>query len=140
MIIFFCFRLQKLYRGRLMQLFQINHLQKGNNAGHGMVFILDGCSFYYTHTWSKSGISIWWRHLAISKEWSNPIFFLGKYLFLHHACTSCSEQPSNIKTMIVTYYIKWITTSCTDGSQQDRRIIVKVNNKDTCTVHWTATN
>ena len=24
----------------------------------GMVFILDGCSFHYAHTWSKSGISI----------------------------------------------------------------------------------
>ena len=40
-----------------------------------MVFILDGCSFYSAHIWSKSGISIWWRHLVTSKEWSNPIFF-----------------------------------------------------------------
>ena len=27
-----------------------------------MVFILDGCSFNYAHTWSKSDISICWRH------------------------------------------------------------------------------
>ena len=26
-------------------------------------------------------------------------FFFGKYLFLHHACATCSEQPSYIKTM-----------------------------------------
>ena len=65
-----------------------------------MVFILDGCSFYYAHVWSKSGISIWRRHLVTSKEWSNPIFFLRKYLFLHQACATCSEQPSYIKTMI----------------------------------------
>ena len=45
-----------------------------------MVFILDGCSFHYAHTWSKSGISICWRHLVTSKESSNPIFFSEKDL------------------------------------------------------------
>ena len=70
-----------------------------------MVFILDGCWFYYANIWSKSVISIWWRHLVTSEEWSNPIFFFGKYLFLHHACATRSEQPSNIKTMICTVCI-----------------------------------
>ena len=27
-------------------------------------------------------------------------FFFGKYLFIHHACATCSEQPYNIKTML----------------------------------------
>ena len=33
-----------------------------------MVFIIDGCSFHYAHTWSKSGFSICSRHLVTSKE------------------------------------------------------------------------
>ena len=45
-----------------------------------MVFIIDGCSFNCAHTWSKSGISICWRHLVTSKESSNPIFFSEKDL------------------------------------------------------------
>ena len=45
-----------------------------------MVLILDGCSFHYAHTWSKSGFSICWRHLVTSKESSNPIFFSEKDL------------------------------------------------------------
>ena len=48
--------------------------------GTSMVFILDGCSFDYAHTWSKSGISICWRHLVTSKESSNPILFSEKDL------------------------------------------------------------
>ena len=32
-----------------------------------MVFIKDGCSFHYAHTWSKSGFSICSRHLVTSK-------------------------------------------------------------------------
>ena len=31
--------------------------------------------------WSKSEISICWRHLVTSKEWSYPIFFFGKDRF-----------------------------------------------------------
>ena len=46
-----------------------------------MVFILYGCSFYYMHIWSKSGISFCWRHLVTSKESSNPIFFGKKLVF-----------------------------------------------------------
>ena len=42
---------------------------------NAMVFILDGCSFHYAHTWSKSGISICLRHSVTSKESSNPIIF-----------------------------------------------------------------
>ena len=33
------------------------------------------------HTWSKSGISICWRHLVTSQKSSNPIFFRKKTLF-----------------------------------------------------------
>ena len=65
-----------------------------------MVFIIDGCSFLYAHTWSKSGIPICWRHLVTSKESSNPIFFLGKRPCFHHSCATWNEQTSNIKTMI----------------------------------------
>ena len=38
-------------------------------------FIIDGCSFNYAHTWSKSGFSICSRHLVTSKESLNSIFF-----------------------------------------------------------------
>ena len=31
---------------------------------------------------------------------SGQIHFFGKYLFSHHACAPCSEQPSNIKSMV----------------------------------------
>ena len=62
-------------------------------------FIIDGCSLNYAHTWSKSGLSICWRHLVTSKESSNPFFF-GKRPCLHHTCATLNEQPSNIKTMI----------------------------------------
>ena len=48
---------------------------------HTMVFTIDGCSFRYAHTWSKSGISICWRHLVTSKESSNSIFFRKKTSF-----------------------------------------------------------
>ena len=33
----------------------VKHVTKSKN---NMVFILDGCSFHYAHTWSKPGISI----------------------------------------------------------------------------------
>ena len=51
-----------------------------------MVLILDGSSEHSAHIWSKSGISICWKHLVTSKESSNPIFFFGKDL--------CSKLPS----------------------------------------------
>ena len=35
----------------------------------------------------------------IERVVKSDFFSLGKYLFLHHACATCSEQPSNIKTM-----------------------------------------
>ena len=47
-----------------------------------MVFILDGCSFHYAHTGSKSGISICWRHLVTSKESLNPIFSEKNLVFI----------------------------------------------------------
>ena len=82
-----------------------------------MVFIIDGCSFHYAHTWSKAGISICWRHLVTSKRLSNPIFF-GKRPCFHHTCATWNEQPSNIKTMIDMnpiqnhgIYIRWYLRS-----------------------------
>ena len=65
-----------------------------------MVFIIDGCSLRYAHTWSKSGISICWRHLVTSKESSNSIFFFEKRPCLHHTCATWNEQPSNINPML----------------------------------------
>ena len=40
-----------------------------------MVLTLDGSSEHVAHIWTKSGISICWRHLVTSTESSNPIFF-----------------------------------------------------------------
>ena len=57
-----------------------NHVRSGLFV-EGMVFIIDGCSFLYAYTLSKSGISNCWRHLVTSKESSNLIFFLGNSLF-----------------------------------------------------------
>ena len=57
-------------------------IQYGLNTTAGsMVFITDGCSFHYAHTWSKSGISSCWRHLVTSKESSNPKIFSEKTYF-----------------------------------------------------------
>ena len=69
-----------------------------------VVFIIDGCSFHFAHTWSKSGISVCWRHLVTSKESSNPILFFGKRPCLHHTCATWNEQQSNIKTRNCTHY------------------------------------
>ena len=46
-----------------------------------MVFRLDGCSFDYAHSWSKSGFSICRRHLVTSKESSNRVFLPEKTHF-----------------------------------------------------------
>ena len=46
-----------------------------------MVFRLDGRSFDYAHTWSKSGFSICLRHLVTSKESSNRVFLPEKTHF-----------------------------------------------------------
>ena len=64
-----------------------------------MVFMSDGCSIHYARTWSKSGISICWRHLVTSKESSNSIFIRKNTMF-YHSCAKWNEQPFNIKTMI----------------------------------------
>ena len=64
------------------------------------LLFIDGCSFPYAHTWSKSDISICWRHLVTSKESSNSIFFSWKRPILHHTCATWSELPSYISTMI----------------------------------------
>ena len=40
-----------------------------------MVFIIDGCSFHYAHTWCKSGFSICSKHLVTSKESLTSIYF-----------------------------------------------------------------
>ena len=69
------------------------------SAALPLTMVKDGCSFHYTHTWSKSDISICWRHLVTSKESSNPIFFSEKRPCLHHTWATWNEQPSNMKTM-----------------------------------------
>ena len=65
-----------------------------------MVFILDGCSFQNAHIWSKWGNSIFWRHLATSKESSTPIFLVRKRTILIHTCATYSELPSYISIMV----------------------------------------
>ena len=67
-------------------------------------FILDGCSFYYAQIWSKSGISIWWRHLVTSKELSNLIFFRKIPFF-----TSCVR---NVFRATILYKNHWYLESC----------------------------
>ena len=78
-------------------------VHKASELGNIMVSILDGCSFHYAHTWSKSDMSIYWRHVVTSKESSNSIFF-EKSPCLHHTCATWNEQPSNIKTMVTTLF------------------------------------
>ena len=56
-------------------------------VSYPMVFILDGCSFYYTHIWSKSGISIRWRHLVSEKTYFTSYVrnvFWATILYKHH--------------------------------------------------------
>ena len=48
------------------------------------VLILNGCSEHGARIWSKSGISICWRHMVTSTESSNPDLFFG---------ATCSELP-----------------------------------------------
>ena len=62
-----------------------------------MVFILDGCSYYYAYIWSKSGISICVRHLVTYKESSNPIFFRERPH--QHTCTTYSVLLNYLSTM-----------------------------------------
>ena len=44
-----------------------------------MVSILEGCSFHYAHIWSKSDISICWRHLATTRRQLRKIFRKKSY-------------------------------------------------------------
>ena len=64
-----------------------------------MVFRLDGCSFDYSHTWSKSGFSILVKAFGYIKRVVKSDLFFGKRPCLHHTCATLNEQPSNIKTM-----------------------------------------
>ena len=65
-----------------------------------MVFILDGCSFHYAHTWSNEtfrfveGIWLHRKNLQIR-------FFFGKRPCFHHSYATWNEQPSNIKAMVI---------------------------------------
>ena len=72
-----------------------------------MIFRLDDCSFYYARIWSKSGISICFKHLVKSKKSSNPIFFRKRPILLH-TCATCSELPSYISTKIYIYIYIYI--------------------------------
>ena len=82
-----------------------------------LFFIRDGCSFHYANIWSKSGMSICWRHLVRSKESSNAKNNFGKGIF-RHTCVTCSELPSCISTMeqakgrqerlFLAFYIRYI--------------------------------
>ena len=77
---------------------------------HVMVFILDGCSFHYAHTWSKTGFSICWRNLVTSKESSNPIFFSRKNTLFSSFVRIV--KPSNITTMRQTERLKTLWVNC----------------------------
>ena len=45
-------------------------------------------------------------------------FFFEKYLFLHHACATCSKQPSYIKTMVYIVYRTFRRTEVVHGTGQ----------------------
>ena len=67
-----------------------------------MVIISDGSSEHSAQICNKSSISICWSHLFTtervvkSKEEEKSE---KTYLHIYHMCATCSEQPSNIKTM-----------------------------------------
>ena len=114
-----------------------------------MVFILDGCSFYYAlqtyglNQASRFVESIWshWKFRQIRRR-KRPI--------LHHTCETCSELPSHISTMdgsmvlcwdwlvngskYSTYLfgiIDWLTYSLTSSS-----IIHKINKNLNLMIHY----
>ena len=64
-----------------------------------VVLIIYSSSEHIVHTWSKSGISICWRHLVTAKE-SSDVFY--KILILLPTCAICSELPSNKSTRVMT--------------------------------------
>ena len=63
-----------------------------------MVPILDDSSEHGAHKWSKVSISICLRHFATPL--SNSIFF-WKRPFILNSCTTCSELPSYISTLVI---------------------------------------
>ena len=65
-----------------------------------MVPILDGSSERGALIWSKSGISIFWRHSVTSTLSSNPEK-IRQIPILLYMCTTCPELPSYISTMII---------------------------------------
>ena len=71
--------------------------------------------FHYAHIWSISCISICSRHLVISKESSNPIFFSRKRPSLRH-----------------TYAICYISTKCSRSRRNPPRQSKCPGNPQTC--------
>ena len=73
---------QKLYLDPTFKI-KKNRFEIGKNQirpDQAMVFILDGCSFDYAHTWSKSDFPTCCKHLVTSKESSNPGNYLISYV------------------------------------------------------------
>ena len=62
-----------------------------------MVFIWDGCSFYYADILSKSGI--FFECIWLHRKSRQILFLFRKRPILHHACATCSKLPSYISTM-----------------------------------------
>ena len=78
-------------------------------------FRLDGCSFHYAHTWSKSGIWICWRHLVTSIESSYLKFFLEKTYFSSYVRTMFwATILFPVKYILLLYFVPISTGAYSD--------------------------
>ena len=66
-----------------------------------MVLILDGNSEIIAYLWSDLGYLICLTHLFRSSSATNMILYFRIRPFLRYTCTTCSELPSSISTMVV---------------------------------------
>ena len=89
------FSIYRKFRSHFATFFVILYV----NPTPSHVLILDGSSEHGAHIWSKSGISICWRHLVTSRD-SSCIFFSQKSPILLHTCETWPELPSYISSMI----------------------------------------
>ena len=75
-----------------------------------MLWLLDGCSFYYAHNRANQAIRFVDGHWLPRKSRKIRFFFRDRPI-LHHTCSTCSELPSHIITMALCnnlYLIIWL--------------------------------
>ena len=69
-----------------------------------MVLILDVSSEHSAHGWTEIGISIYLRHLFISKRMSNLNLFIIKGIFFFTCAHSIIMVPSIMSTMLAPFF------------------------------------